>query len=160
MYLIIDNNVTHLLAPDTSRGITITEDAKAILLWLSKYGKAVTGGQLLREYAGENGNRRFVSLFNQLRAAGRAMNWPDDEVDTRTADLLAQQACRSNDAHVIALAQVSGARALWTLDQALRRDFKDRALVDRPRGALYFPEGSARRRLAGIRAITRVCRQG
>jgi hypothetical protein len=152
MYLIIDNNVTHCCIDQDD------PDGMAIVDWIRKTGRAVAGGGLLREYGGKNGNFGFVRLFNQLVAAGRALKWPDIDIDERSSVLAVSGTLKSNDHDIIALAQVSGARALWSRDKALRRDFANKALIDKPRGRMYFPEGDAKRRLAGIRAITGVCR--
>ena len=45
-------------------------------------------------------------------------------------------ACQSNDLHVLALAQVSGARLLYSNDLSLHQDFGNRDLI-RPRGRIY-----------------------
>lgn len=152
MFLIIDNNVTHCcVAPKD-------EDGLAIIEWVRTHGKIVAGGGLLREYVHpDRGNMRFVRLFNALAAAGRAVRWQDGDIDARTNILIASGELRSNDAHVIALAQVSGARALWSRDQDLRQDFRNPAVISNPRGKMYFPEGSARRRQVGLAAISSVC---
>ena len=47
------------------------------------------------------------------------------------------ETCRSNDQHVIALAQVSGARLLYSDDGDLHEDFKNNRLINRPRGVVY-----------------------
>jgi hypothetical protein len=49
--------------------------------------------------------------------------------------------CESNDQHVIALARVDRqrARVLVTNDQALQNDFKNKSLIDKPRGIIYSP---------------------
>ena len=48
-----------------------------------------------------------------------------------------KQVCRSNDAHIIELAQISGARLLYSNDRDLTDDFRDRGLVPNPRGRVY-----------------------
>ncbi|MYH42126.1 MAG: hypothetical protein F4017_01170 [Acidimicrobiaceae bacterium] len=45
--------------------------------------------------------------------------------------------CRSDDHHVIALAQISGARLLFSNDKDLHKDFKNRQLIDQPTGTVY-----------------------
>ena len=45
--------------------------------------------------------------------------------------------CRSDDHHVIALAQISGARMLFSNDGALQQDFKNIKLIDQPPGTVY-----------------------
>ena len=61
----------------------------------------------------------------------------DDRVSTVTAEVATTGLCRSNDQHVIALAQVSGARLLYANDGDLQRDFKKKALIGSPRGKVY-----------------------
>ena len=48
-----------------------------------------------------------------------------------------RQECKSNDHHIIALARISRARLLYTIDSALQQDFKNRHLLSRPRGRIY-----------------------
>ena len=54
-----------------------------------------------------------------------------------TAELRDSNACVSDDQHVIALAQVSGARLLFSNEPNLHRDFKSKRLIDKPRGKVY-----------------------
>ena len=44
---------------------------------------------------------------------------------------------QSNDEHMLALALASGARLLYTADQALINDFTDHRIVNEPRGKVY-----------------------
>ena len=53
------------------------------------------------------------------------------------ADLQRRGLLQSDDSHVIALARASGARLLYTGDTALIADFKDKRLIDKPRGRIY-----------------------
>ncbi len=59
------------------------------------------------------------------------------EIHARTQELQNEGKCASNDLHVLALAQASGARLLYSNDRALQRDFKNKNLIDRPRGKVY-----------------------
>ena len=59
------------------------------------------------------------------------------EVDARTEHIKGEGTCRSDDEHIIALAQISGARLLYSNDRALRHDFTNKRLIDSPRGKLY-----------------------
>ena len=61
----------------------------------------------------------------------------DEDVDARTDELRRRTVCTSNDEHVLALALVSGARLLYTNDEALIADFKNREIVANPRGKVY-----------------------
>ena len=49
----------------------------------------------------------------------------DEAVDSEAETLQSQGVCRSDDEHVLALASVSGARLLFTNDNALQDDFRD-----------------------------------
>ena len=44
--------------------------------------------------------------------------------------LTLSDSCRSNDPHVIALAQINGARLLYSNDEALQKDFGDKRLEE------------------------------
>ena len=85
-----------------------------------------------REYFRSEKVKRMV---RQLDQAGRAKAVPDAEVDAKTRAVAPQ--CVSDDPHVIALAQVSGARLLCSLDHALHRDFTNPQLINAPRGHVY-----------------------
>ncbi|SPE26752.1 hypothetical protein SBA3_1300008 [Candidatus Sulfopaludibacter sp. SbA3] len=50
----------------------------------------------------------------------------------------------SNDHHVLALAITSGARTLATLDNELAQDFKNKNIIDNPRGSVYRDQTHAR----------------
>ena len=58
-------------------------------------------------------------------------------MDKGEEKLLQEERCRSNDTHVIALAQISGARLLYSNDIALHEDFGNKRLIDKPRGKVY-----------------------
>ena len=58
-------------------------------------------------------------------------------MDKGEEKLLQEERCRSNDTHVIALAQISGARLLYSNDKDLHVDFKNKRLIDEPRGKIY-----------------------
>jgi len=61
----------------------------------------------------------------------------DDDVDQRVKNLNQLGTCKSDDPHIIALAQISGARLLYTNDKALQKDFKRKELIDSPRWKIY-----------------------
>ena len=58
-------------------------------------------------------------------------------VDEREEELSREEGCLSNDAHIIALGQISGARLLYSNDKDLHVDFKNKRLIDEPRGKVY-----------------------
>lgn len=127
MCLIIDACVmSAMLDPTDPAG-------KQVLRWLLRGdGILAEGGQLTVE-----ANRVGVTLatLTELRRAGRVFDASThDPPGFATALDRYSTACRSNDAHVLAVAHVSGARTLATNDQALTDDFKDPKLLPRPRG--------------------------
>ena len=68
---------------------------------------------------------------------GRVRRVRNEEIETRQKRLERSGSLRSDDPHVIALAQVSGARLLYTKDEDLRQDFKNKEILDNPRGKIY-----------------------
>lgn len=90
------------------------------------------GGRLRRELEKNDEYRRLLLALDR---SGRTISVQDERVDQREAELA--DACTSDDPHVIALAQLSGARLLCSHDQLLHCDFRDKRLVDRPRGKVY-----------------------
>ena len=73
--------------------------------------------------------------------AGRAIEVKAERLhEEETA--LAEQIV-SDDPHVLALARVSGARLLYTNDANLMADFKNKRLIDDPRGSVYTRAANA-----------------
>ena len=58
-------------------------------------------------------------------------------MDSKTRQLANEDVCHSDDEHVVAVAQLSSARLLYTNDRDLQRDFNNKALIDQPRGKVY-----------------------
>ena len=81
--------------------------------------RLVVGRQLL-EHLYESDAREWT---RQALNAGLIRQVRESEVTVRTEQLQNQDCCRSDDPHVIALAQVSGARLLYSSDGLLREDF-------------------------------------
>ena len=132
MCAIIDNNVRHEVFGEPS---VQTAAGKFFVEWVnSGRGKLVVGGRLHAELAGY-GN--FNQWFRQALRLGNAISVPDAAVNAETAALESRRICKSDDAHVLALARVSGARLLFTNDLALRDDFKNRDIIGGTRGVIY-----------------------
>lgn len=132
MCAIIDNNVRH----EVFGGAEVqTEAGKYFLDWLdNRHGRLVVGGKLLEElseYAG------FRNWLRRALAVGRARRFSDAAVDAETDALQSRNVCKSNDAHVLALAIVSGARLLFTNDDNLQGDFTNRQILPGARGRVY-----------------------
>lgn len=108
--------------------------------WISTgHGRLVIGGKLRRELA-RTPAREWLRV---AISSGRAKQLNDQKVDQRTQQLIESGKCRSDDQHVIALAQLSGSRLLYSDDGDLGKDFKDRQLISSPKGSIY-PTGASR----------------
>ncbi len=130
MCMIIDANRLGVFLSDQ-----MAEDAKPIHGWLNKgWGNLVysTGGAFADEICGRS--RKKLAGYAQ---AGRATVIPAGEFEEDEQQLRDNEAVRSDDPHVLALARLSGARVLYTGDHALTQDFKDKQLIDKPRGKVY-----------------------
>lgn len=80
--------------------------------------------------------------IQQAILAGRVRQETSGTVDEREEELRKEGRCRSNDTHVIALAQISGARLLYSNDKDLHADFRNKRLIDTPRGNVYSTNAS------------------
>ena len=101
-------------------------------------GRLVVGGQIRQELR-SSGAARWLQ---ELDRAGKLTRVDDSRVDRQAARLRGVPAsnpgsCRSDDHHVIALAQLSGARLLFSNDKDLHKDFKNKQLIDQPSGTVY-----------------------
>lgn len=120
-------------------------EAQPVLDWLLLgEGGLVIGGRLkdehLRAKPGES-----QRLWLALKRAGRLYEVERSSVDAEEARLSGQT--ESDDPHVVALARLSGARLLYSEDQKLWKDWKNKRLLDRPRGSIY--RGMKHSRLLG-----------
>lgn len=98
----------------------------------------VVGGKVLRKLRRSSGEfREWFKEADRGGHRGRVRNVAPEEVNARQAVLERSQKLRSNDPHIIALAQVSGARLLYTKDKHLREDFANGEILNSPRGMLY-----------------------
>jgi hypothetical protein len=96
--------------------------------------RLVYGGRLAQEYSK---NRELVSTLLILDRAARTFRINDEEVRVETRKVVKMGLCRSNDAHIIALARISKARVLISADGNLETDFKNAKLIAGPRGKIY-----------------------
>jgi len=125
--------------------------------WINREGgQLVTGGKLLEELE-RTSAREWV---RQAMIAGRIRTEDDSNVAARATEL--QDLCISDDPHVIALAQVSGARLLYSNDQDLHRDFRNKRPIDAPRGSVYSTrdDKSFRDRHRSLLRRKDLCRSG
>lgn len=129
MCAIIDANVAHeLVRPNRP-------EAGARFLDYVEAGKlkVVVGGRLRQELE----RTRMRVWIQQALLAEKVRSVNDSQVDRYTEDLEQSGECISDDPHIIALAQISGARLLYSNDINLQKDFKNYRLVSGPRGRVY-----------------------
>lgn len=128
--------------------------------WINKgSNRLVAGGKLLEEL--ELSSRDFRIWASVAISAGKMRIISESAVNARTEEIHGEGVCRSDDPHVLALAQVSGARLLYSNDRALQQDFKDKELIDSPRGRVYSTRDSkdfkrSHRQLLGRRDLCRI----
>ena len=116
MCAIVDANVCHQVF-----GEGRPEAGRQFAEWIKKGNKLVVGGKLLRELSMDSNFKRW---FRNAQRTGRSVRLSDDDVDRQTSLLEQQIQWRSNDHHIIALAQLSNARLLYTNDGELQADFR------------------------------------
>ncbi len=133
MCFIIDANIVHEIFPKRFKGNMETwqkssEAGGMILKWLNKgKGILVAEGKLLNEI--ERSGPYARDWISDGLQSGRLIQPDKSKVDDAEKRLIQEDVCKSNDAHVIALAQVSGARLLYSKDKDLQQDFKNNALI-------------------------------
>ena len=145
-------------------GSSLPPAGEKFLEWLKKgSGRLMVGGKLLEELEGSS--EGFRKEAQQLLLAGKMSIVNKSEVDARTEQIQSEGAIRSDDPHVLALAQVSGARLLYSNDKDLLDDFRDKKLIDNPLGKVYSTDKkknpnkefrSAHKKLLGRRDLCRV----
>ncbi len=108
---------------------------EAFFDWIAyRHGRIIVGGKLDREL---RKNRRFRLWVRDALLSGKAKRLAAKQVDEVADQLTRDGTCRSNDPHVIALAQLSGARLLYSNDKKLNYDFMNGELVPPPSGKIY-----------------------
>ena len=131
MCAIIDANVVGDVFQPSS-----CEAARKFFEWVNTgRGRLVAGGKVLTEL---DENSTFKIWRQQATLAGRIKIEKDDAIRERVNKLQSEGVLyRSDDLHVLALAQVSGARLLYSNDRDLQHDFKNKDLINNPRGRVY-----------------------
>ena len=93
----------------------------------------VIGGKLREELFHNQQVRSAIVTLNQ---SGRVAVFGTNSITTEVRKLQ-HSLLASDDAHIIALARISGARILFSNDQALHKDFRNPELINNPRGRVY-----------------------
>jgi hypothetical protein len=119
--------------------------------------RLVAAGKLREELAkNDNVRRQLVALDR----AGRLRPVDSERVELAEQQLRTAAIHVSNDPHVLALAIVSGARTLATNDTALIADFKNKRIIDEPRGTIFRDPEKHRRLLRHTTSCgINICRQ-
>lgn len=132
MCAIVDANVVHEAFGDSHH---TNEAGRRFFDWLNAgKGKLVLGGKLRNELGAI---RNFREWAVQAVQAGILQSVDDAAINEEARELESGNALLSDDAHVIALARVSGARLLYSNDQRLQEDFTNHQLVSNPRGKVF-----------------------
>ena len=139
MCAIVDKNVFHEL---WEQGGTPAGQGFRRVIENGRIPLAFGGTMVEHEVAPPGRSSRMKAWIQQLQSAGRLVRVPDSEVDKRTHELASGAAAissivRSDDPHVLALAEVSHARLLYTNDKKLTDDFRDAQIIKSPRGHVY-----------------------
>lgn len=130
MCAIIDANVVGQIF-----GTGKSQAAQKFLEWIdSGTGRVVVGGKNFEEIVSHGKAREWI---RQGIISGKVHREEDGKVDAMTEKLKKKSSCQSNDPHIIALAQISNARLLYSNDQSLQGDFMNDTLVRNPTGKVY-----------------------
>ncbi len=104
--------------------------------WINKgSNRLVVGGKLLEEL--EVGSLKFREWASQAVRAGKMRTLNKDEVYASVEKMKQRGRHKSDDPHVLAVAELSGARLLYSNDGKLQQDFKNKKLIDNPQGNIY-----------------------
>ena len=133
MCMIVDTNKFGAVLADP-----VDADVQPIIRWLRR-----RRGNIVYSLSGKYGNElnkspNARSRLEQFKAAGFAHLVDGENLEKHSDLLLSTKNLRSDDPHVLALAIVSGARLLFTGDNRLMADFKDRDIINGSRrGKIY-----------------------
>ena len=131
MCAIVDANVVAEVFGDNR-----PEAGEEFFKWInSGRGVLVVGGRLLKELLGSSSG--FRSWAPAAVLSGSLIREDANAVNARETQINGLGQHRSDDPHVLALAQESGARLLYTNDRDLQRDFRDPSLISPIRGRVY-----------------------
>lgn len=137
MCVIIDANILSDVF-----GENRSEAGAKLFEWIDnpkKSGHLVLGGTKLR--AESMHVSAFSVWWRRATLSGVATEIKAKAIDDLEKDLIAKDSCDSDDEHIIALARISGARLLYSNDEALEDDFRNKGktknLLPAPRGKSY-----------------------
>ena len=129
MCVIIDaNRLGRFLEPNDAESLPLrrwVETGKGVIVYS-------TGGRFAREIS-EKAKQKFAIY----RREGKAFRVGRESFLAEETALANNKELQSNDPHVLALARTAGARLLYSGDEDLIADFKNKSLIDKPRGKVY-----------------------
>ena len=128
MCIIIDANVAGDLQPPS-------DDARPIIDAIQQRKmRLVIGGENTKELFL---NQKVRQWLRGLLQANVVQIISKSDIEREEQVLARHGQHQSNDVHILALARASGARLLFSRDNALGQDFKNKKLLDVPRGSVY-----------------------
>lgn len=119
MCIVIDANAAHHMhAKD--------DDGKVVLRWLLKGpGKLIVSADLLKELA----KTHLKSILLTLDRAGKLIKANDARCEATRTQIESSKLAVSNNSHVLALIVETRCDVVFTHDQPLHRDLKNKAIV-------------------------------
>ena len=134
MCAIVDANAAHEMFGSSNE--QPAGAGQGFFQWLnSGKGKLVVGGKLKEEL--DQGVPKFRAWSLQAILSGKLIDADKNRIDQETEKVRRSGGLKSDDPHIIALAQVSGARLLFSNDKDLQKDFKNPTIINAPRGKVY-----------------------
>ena len=138
MCAILDVNRAHQLLPSSP-----SEPNDPLTKWVEAgHIKLIVGGKLLDELGKNSKIEQWIAGLHRIGRVVSLTSKEQSDVKSRTEELRKHSTCKSNDEHIIALAQIKHVRLLVTADRDLKKDFGNPDLIDRPRGKVY-PSGAS-----------------
>ena len=131
MCAIVDANVLHEVF-----GSNLPQAGEQFFDWIERGTKRLVVGGKLREEL-ERSSEDFRKWARVAVRTGKIRIVNNNEVDERARGIEETGGYKSDDPHILALAQVSGARLLYSNDGILQEDFGNKDLIDHPRGKVY-----------------------
>ncbi len=133
MCAIVDASVASLFFNDP-----VDPELAPLWTWINeRNGILAVGGKLLTDEYEKVGSA--IRAVRNWERAGLAHIVSESDLASEINTI--EDQCDSDDAHIVALARVSGARILCSSDKALRKDFRNPDLVKAPRGSVYQNAG-------------------
>lgn len=126
MCLILDaNKYSDFLNPNN-------QDMKPVRDWVENLRGKIAYAPTQKMESELNEHKKMRKKFDDFRQAGRIKLFSKDKVQSAMKNL---QNLKSDDPHIIALAQVSGVKLLVSGDTNLHKDFSNRNLIKK--GSIY-----------------------